>query len=455
MNRATWLQDRRMLKFRDVLSRWERRELSMLEAGELLGMSERQFRRYRERYEEDGLEGLIDRRLGKPSSKRVPVRDVQRMLELYRHAYRGWNVKHFHEHLVRDNNFQWGYTWVKTQLHAAGLVERAKRRGAHRRKRERKPYEGMMLHQDGSRHAWLDGQQPMLDLIVTMDDATSMIYSAFLVEEEGTASSFRALLDVFGAHGLPSSLYTDRASHYFYTPTAGEAVDKEYLTQVGRALERLGIEHIPAYSPEARGRSERMFGTLQERLPKELKLVGIDDIESANRWIREVYLARHNARFAKAAAMNETAFVAADPNLLIETLCLEEERIVARDNTVAYCTLRLQLPESRMRAHYVKARVKVRDYPDGTLAIFHGPRCLARYDAQGRQIAVPTATSMAPCSPPSRRSLDASMHAAPAARRPALTAARHEARTTSRVGTKKRAAKSNKETKTAAQTAAS
>src|SRR6476620_2101741 len=216
MNRTTWLQDRRMQKFRDVLTRWERGSLSMMEAGELLGMSERQFRRYRNRYEEDGLEGLIDRRVGKPSPKQVPARDLRLMLDLYRDCYRGWNVKHFHEHLVRDHNFRWGYTWVKTQLHAAGLVDRAKRRGAHRRKRERKPCEGMMLHQDGSRFAWLEGQ-PEFDLIVTMDDATSTTYSAFLIDEEGTASSFQGLLETFVAKGLPSSLYTDRGSHYFVT----------------------------------------------------------------------------------------------------------------------------------------------------------------------------------------------------------------------------------------------
>ena len=386
MNRTTWLQDRRMQKFRDVLSRWERGSLSMLEAGELLGMSERQFRRYRDRYEEDGLEGLIDRRLGKPSPKRVPARDRGLMLGLYRDSYRGWNVKHFHEHLVRDHNFCWGYTWVKTQLHAAGLVERAKRRGAHRRKRERKPCEGMMLHQDGSRAEWLEGL-PTLDLIVTMDDATSTIYSAFLVDEEGTASTFAALVDVFTRKGLPGSLYTDRGSHYFFTPKAGEAVDKDRLTQVGRALDRLGIEHIPAYSPEARGRSERMFGTLQDRLPKELKLAGIGDVESANRFIREVYLPAHNARFAKPPAIAESAFVTVrDPAGLTDILGVEEERVVARDNTVAYAGLRLQLPQSRARAHYVKARVKVHVYPDGTLAVFHGPRLLAHYDAAGHAL---------------------------------------------------------------------
>lgn len=386
MNRATWHQDRRMQKFRDVLSRWESGRLSMLEAGELLGVSERQFRRYRDRYAEEGVDGLRDRRLGKPSPKRVPSADAQLMLELYGGAYCGWNVKHFHEHLVRDHGFRWGYTWVKTQLHTAGLVERAARRGAHRRKRERKPCAGMMLHQDGSRFAWLAGE-PELDLIVTMDDATSTIHSAFLVEEEGTASSLRGLLEVFCANGLPSSLYTDRGSHYFFTPKAGEAVDKHRLTQVGRALNQLGIEHIPAYSPEARGRSERMFGTLQDRLPKELKRAGITTIAAANRFLREVYLPAHNTRFARPPALPDSAFVAADAALLREILCVQEERIVARDNTVAYDGLTLQLPPSPARAHYVKAKVKVRRYPDNTLALFHGPRRLASYDAAGQLIA--------------------------------------------------------------------
>ena len=384
MKRAAWLQDHRMRKFRDVLSRWESRDLSMMEAGELLGMSERQFRRYRDRYEEEGLEGLVDRRLGKPSAKRVPSEAAQLMKELYEGPYRGWNVKHFHEHLVRDHGFRWSYSWTKTQLQTAGLATRAARRGAHRRKRERKPFEGMMLHQDGSRATWLLGQ-PALDLIVTMDDATSTIYSAFLVGEEGTASTFRACLEVFAEQGLPSSLYTDRGSHYFYTPKAGGKVAKETPTQVGRALAHLGIEHIPAYSPEARGRSERMFGTLQERLPKELALAGITEIEAANRFIRQVYLPRHNARFARSAACEGTAFVAVDPALLAETLCIEEERIVARDNTVVFGNRRLQLPASQARAHYVKANVKVRQYPDGSLAVFHGPRRLARYGATSDQ----------------------------------------------------------------------
>jgi len=439
MNRTTWLQDRRMQKFRDVLSRWERKELSALEAGEILGMSERQFRRYRRRYEEDGLAGLIDRRLGKESARRVPVDKIVWMLGQYRTHHMGWNVKHFHEHIRKQHGFRWGYTWTKTQLHTARLVERAARRGAHRRKRPRKPCEGMMLHQDGSRFAWLAGV-PQLDLIVTLDDATSTIYSAFLVEEEGTVSTFRALLEVFTAKGLPSSLYTDRGSHYFFTPKAGEGVDKDRLTQVGRALDRLGIEHIAAYSPEARGRSERMFGTLQERLPKELKLAGITDIDVANRFLREVYLPAHNARFARSPQIAESAFVTlADPAPLAEILCIEDERVVARDNTIVHEGRRLQLPQSPVRAHYVKARVKVREYPDGTLAVFHGPRRIARYSAQGVEIAeVPTARSVTPCSPPSRRGLATAERAAAAQRRPALTASARAVREQAQVGTKKR-----------------
>jgi transposase len=434
MNRSAWLQDRRMKKFRDVLSRWEAGELSMLEAGELLGMSERQFRRYRGRYEEDGVEGLVDRRLGKPSPRRVPAADTRRMLELYGSVYRGWNIKHFHEHLVRERGFRWGYTWVKTQLHTAGLVERPQRRGAHRRKRERKPWEGMMLHQDGSRAAWLAGA-PALDLIVTMDDATSTIYSAFLIEEEGTASTFRALLEVFTAHGLASSLYTDRGSHYFHTPQADGAVDKDRLTQVGRALKHLGVEHIPAYSPEARGRSERMFATLQDRLIKELAKAGIREPNAANAWIRNLYLPAHNARFATPAALADSAFVAADAALLSETLCIEEQRVVARDNTVAYDSRRLQLPASTARAHYVKARVKVREYPDGSLAVFHGPRRLARYTAQGAEIAaVPTTKSVTPCSPPSRTLRAASGGGL----RPSSTASARGVTGPRQVGTKKR-----------------
>jgi transposase len=394
MNRTEWLQERRMKKFKDVFGRWKQRKLSGAEAGELLGMSERSFRRYRHRFEEEGMAGLGDRRLGKPSPKRAEVTQIEWMLELYRRHYTGWNVKHFHEHLQKRHIYNWGYTWTKAQLQLAGLVARSKMRGAHRRKRPRKPCEGMMLHQDASRFAWLAGQTP-LDLVATMDDATSEIYSAFLVEEEGTFSTFQALLDVFSRKGLPASLYTDRGSHYFLTPKTGSAVDKERLTQVGRALNQLGVEHIAAYSPQARGRSERAFDTLQDRLPKELALAGVTTMGDANRYIREIYLPEHNARFARPAELPESAFVrVGDIRTLVECLCIEVERVVGRDNTVTFGKLQLQLPESPMRAHFVKANVKVRHYPDATLAIFHGPRCLARYTGAG-DLMVPQQARMA------------------------------------------------------------
>ena len=250
-----------------------------------LGVSERTFRRWRDRFEADGAEGLYDRRLGRVSARRAPIDEVARVLELFDTRYWDFTAKHFHEKLVAEHGCGRSYNWVRLTLQAYGRRRAAPRRGAHRRKRPRRALPGMMVHQDGSRHGWLAGQPP-LDLIVTMDDATSEIYSAFFVEEEGTMSSFRALSEVIGERGLFCSLYADRASHYWHTPDAGGKVDKDNPTQVGRALQRLGIELIAAYSPEARGRSERMFGTLQKRLPQELRLAGITGIDEANRFLK-------------------------------------------------------------------------------------------------------------------------------------------------------------------------
>jgi transposase len=390
MRRTEALQGVRMIKFLDILGRYEALEFNQLEAAELLGVGERTFRRWCQRYEEDGEAGLLDRRLGKASGRRVPVDRADEVEALYRTRYAGFTAKHFHEHLVKDHRFNWNYSWTKTFLQSKGLLEKARRRGAHRRKRPRRPLPGMLLHQDGSRHEWLAGQ-PMLDLIVTLDDATSAIYSAFLVEEEGTASSFRALEEVFGRHGLPLSLYTDRGSHYFHTATAGGTVDRAALTQVGRALAHLGVEHIAAYSPQARGRSERVFHTLQDRLTKELALAGIATVDAANLFLREVYLPAHNARFAIKPEQDGSAFVAIAGIDLGEILCVQEERQVGNDNCVSFNRLKLQIPASPLRAHFVKARVKVRQYHDGTHAIFHGPRCLGRYDRRGATVDIPIA----------------------------------------------------------------
>jgi transposase len=383
MRRTEVLQGLRVMKFEDLCGRWQERRLSQMEAAEILGMSERSFRRWRDRYQEEGVAGLADRRLGKASARRVPVDQVNRVLELYRSRYTGFTVKHFHDKLRQDHGFRLSYSWTKLRLQDAGLVAKAPRRSAHRKKRPRRSLAGMMLHQDGSSHRWLPGLDGELDLIVTMDDATSAIYSAFLVDEEGTMSSFQGLAAVIVEHGLPCSLYTDRGSHYFHTPKAGDEVAKGRLTQVGRALAQLGIEHIAAYSPEARGRSERAFGTLQDRLVKELALAGITTVEAANRFIEESYLPEHNAHFAVPPEQPESAFVADRAGAHRDILCVQEARVVGNDNTVRYHGLVLQIPPSPLRPHFVKLRVRVHHYPDGTLAIFHGPRCLARYQADG------------------------------------------------------------------------
>lgn len=375
-------QELRMCEFVAGYEGYRRKELTCGEAAELIGISERHFRRLRDRYEEKGAEGIVDRRLGKASERRVPVDKIDWVVETYRTRYRGFTAKHFHEKMSKEPGFKWGYTWTKTVLQSHGLLEKAPRRGTHRKKRPRKPLEGMMLHQDASKHDWLSNGTTF-DLVVTMDDATSWVYSAFLTEEEGTMSSFQGLAEAIEAHGLPNSFYTDRGSHYFTTPKAGGKVDKVNLTQFGRALKQLKIQHIAAYSPEARGRSERAFQTFQDRLVKELALAGIKDKDEANRFIREVYLPEHNARFAVEAERPGSAFVPVTGTFWKEALCVQEERVVGNDNTVRYHTCSLQLPEVPERPHFVKATVEVHEYPDGTLAVFHGPRCLARYTAKG------------------------------------------------------------------------
>jgi transposase len=281
MVRAEVLQGVRQMRFEGLLERHERGELSQEEAAEMLGVSERTFRRWRDRLRDEGPEGLRDRRIGKPSSRRAAAEEILRMLGLYQERYQGFTVKHFHEHLQKRHHYKLGYTVTRLALQGAGLVRPAPRRSAHRKKRPRRPMVGMMLHQDASRFAWLPGDDRQYDLVVTLDDATSAIYSGFIVGEESTASSFRGLAEVIDRHGLFCELYTDRGSHYFYTPKAGEPVSKSVQTQVGRALAQLGIRHIAAYSPEARGRSERAFRTLQDRLPKELALAGITTIAAA------------------------------------------------------------------------------------------------------------------------------------------------------------------------------
>jgi len=369
------------MKFAEAYEGWQSRRLTQEEAARLLGVCERSFRRYVRRYEEEGLEGLIDKRLEQVSHRKAPVDEVMAVVEHYRRRYEGWNVKHFYAWYRREGGGR-SYTWVKNTLQAAGAVAKGPGRGKHRKRRARSPWPGMLLHQDGSTHEWVPGKK--WDLIITLDDATNEHYSMFFVEEEGTASSFRGVKEVIERHGLFASLYTDRGSHYWHTAEAGGKVDKANLTQFGRAMARLGIEMIPAYSPEARGRCERMFRTHQARLPRELAAAGITDMAAANQYLQQVYLPAFNEEFKQPAMEAGSAFVPFIGGELDEYLCEQYERVVGKDNCVAFEGLRLQIPKDRHRLHYVKVKVRVHRYADGRLALFHGPRCLARYDADGQ-----------------------------------------------------------------------
>lgn len=383
MRRTALLQEVRQMRFEEVYGSWRERRLTQEEAARILGVSDRTFRRYVDRYDDGGVEALLDRRITQASHRKAPVDEVLALVGRYRERHSGWNARHFHAWYRRGGGTR-GYTWVKSRLQEAGLVPKAPRRGVHRKRRDRSPWPGMMLHQDGSRHEWVPGQ--MWDLIVTMDDATNEHYSAFFVPEEGTMSSFRGIRDVLLTRGLFSSLYSDRGSHYWHTSEAGGKVDRKNPTQFRRAMEQLGVDMIPAYSPEARGRSERAFRTHQDRLTKELALAGITDMEEANRYLREVYLPNFNAEFFHAPAGEETAFVEWIGQNLDDVLCEQHGRVVGHDNCVSFEGLKLQIPKDRHRCHYVKARVRVHRYDDASLAIFHGPRRLARYRRDGSLI---------------------------------------------------------------------
>jgi len=391
MKRTDASEEIRLMRFLQVYGERQEKRLTLEEAAQILGVNERTFRRQCQKYESDGLDGLRDRRLGKAAHNAAPVDELLEMLTLYETRYRHFNVAHFHEKWRNEHGGQRSYTWVKKGLQDAGFIQVAKKRGKHRRKRPRKPLPGMMLHQDGSTHEWVPGKQ--WDLIVTMDDATNTLYSAIFVEEEGTWSSFQGVSEVIEKHGLFCSFYTDRGSHYWHTPKAGGKVDRENLTQFGRAMRQLGIDMIAAYSPEARGRSERVFRTLQDRLPKELVLKGITNMEDANTFLKEVFLPQYNKVFAVPAEEEGSAFVPwlnSNANLA-DFLCIQEQRTVNKDNTVSYKGKKFQIPKDQFRYHYVKAKVNIYEYADGSVALLHGPKRLADYDKEGN-LKLPTTT---------------------------------------------------------------
>jgi transposase len=394
MERYTPSAMERAMRVQEVILKAMSGELYWFEAAEILGVTCRTMRRVKLRYQKHGYDGLVDHRRRDPSLKRVPLEQAQRVLRLYREEYAGWNVRHFHEKLAEEHEIRLSYTWVKQALQGAGLVAKGRRRQKHRQRRERRPMRGMMVFCDGSTHDWFgrsDGHRQ--DLMAFLDDATGEVLSAFLVEEEGTLPVLTGLHDVVRNHGLFCSFYTDRGSHFFHTPKAGGQVDRQQLTQVGRALQQLGIEHIASYSPQGRGRMERFFRTWQGRLPQELRKAGIADMAAANQYIRRRMIPWHNRRLAVAPADPTSAFTRCTVSDLDAVLCLQHERVVQNDNTVLVGTRTLQVASSVWRSSFAKCRVRVCEHLDGTLSIRFGPKIIGRYSSTGRPL--PAATSVA------------------------------------------------------------
>jgi len=377
----------RAMKIQEVILRAMSGEIQWVEAARILGMRPRSLRRWRRRYEEYGYDGLFDKRSQRPSPRRAPFQDVEKVLRLYREKYLGFNVYHFHRTVSRDHGVALSYSFVKKALQEAGLVKKKKKRGAHRKKRERRCCFGEMLHLDGSPHAWLalkpNERQCLLHVL---DDATSRLLYAQLWPQETTWAVLNALGDVIEAEGIPMALYTDRAGWAFHTPRAGGKVDKKKLTQVGRVLSSLGVEHIPAYSPQARGRSERINRTLQDRLVNELRVKRVRTVKAANRYLREFFIPDYNEEFSRGPAHAENAFVGIGQADLNQILCLEEERRVAKDNTVVMEKVRMQIEKQPGRASCAGLRVTVRKHLDDTRSVWWGSRPLGLYDKNGKAL---------------------------------------------------------------------
>lgn len=375
----------RIMKIQEIFSRAQHKSIMWKEAAEILGVDERTVRRWKHTVEEAGYEALLDGRTQRPSPKRAPDKLRDTTIRLYRDTYLDWNVKHFHEQLPK-HGIHYGYTWTKKVLKDAKLVETVIKRDKHRKKRDRKPIVGMMLHIDGSQHHWLHGIDSTQDLIVVMDDANNQIYDAYLTPQESTASCMHVLRHVVNSQGVFCSIYSDRAGHFFHTPQAGKKVDLSNLTQIGRALHELNIEMIPAYSPQARGRSERNFRTWQGRLCNELKLHKITTIERANAYIRSSFLLWYNNDLIKTPLSNGSAFTPYLGKNIDYVFCIKEQRVVNNDNTVQWHNLILQIQPSQFRISFAKCKVIVCHHLDNTISVLYGQHIIGRYNHEGESL---------------------------------------------------------------------
>jgi transposase len=378
----------RVMRVQDVMLQATAKKITWWQAAEILGISVRTMRRWKWKYENWGMRALFDGRKGKRNWRKVEAAKAEQVLGLYREHYHDFNVRHFHEKLVEEHAIQFSYTWVKNVLQGAGLVEKSRSRRKHRKRRPRKPLPGMMLHIDGSHHQWFCDDR-WHDLIVVMDDATSQIYYAQLVEDESTRSVMEALRHVIEHQGWFPSIYSDRARHFFFTPKGGGPVDFMQPTQVGRAMRELGIRMIPAYSPQARGRSERGFGTWQGRLPQELRLRRITTVEQANRFLSTVYIPQFNEKFAVPSAQPGTAFVPLQRHDLDRVFSIHHERVVNQDNTVKWLNRILQIEPTSLRSTMAGCQVIIYEHLNGALTIGYGPHTIGYFTAAGAPIAPP------------------------------------------------------------------
>src|SRR5215468_4841985 len=354
----------RAMKVQEVIVRALAGQLTWLQAADIRGRSPRSIRRMRWRFEHDGYDGLFDRRRRTPSPKRAPVAEVQRVLALYRDRYQGFNVRHFHQLARRQHGVRFCYAFVNKVLQTAGLVAKHRPRGRHRRRREPRPCFGELLHLDGSRHHWLAlAPERWFTLIAVVDDATKRLLYAELREGgESVAAIMTALHAILTHYGLPIALYTDRAHWAVHTPTSGSAPDRRRPTQVGRALAHLGIEHILGYSPQARGRSEPVNRTLQDRLVNELRVAGISTVAAANRYLRDSFIPTFNADFGRPPADAASAFVTLGRVDLDQILCVEAERVIGNDNVVRGDGVLLQVAKQPGRRTCAGLRVLVRQH---------------------------------------------------------------------------------------------
>ena len=367
---------------KEVIVRAMAKEITWIQAAWICGITDRHMRRLKERYLAHGYDGLVDQRGGRPRRKRIAVRTIEQICALRRDRYADFSVQHFWEQVREQHEIDIGYTWLKLTLQAAGLAEKSPGRGRYRRRRERRPMRGMLVHLDASTHEWIP-DLPMEDLVVALDDADGRMLYAHFVPQEGTASTFAALTHILQTSGRFAELYTDRGSHFCHTRTAGQAPTTAHDGQVSRALKVLGIRQILAWSPEARGRSERAFQTIQGRLPQELRAAGIHTYERANAYLQSRFVADFNRRFTVAPAQAGSAFVPVVGVDLELLLSAHHRRTVNNDSTVAFNTLSLQLPRTAERAHYVRCEVTVHEFPEGPLGVSYQGRLLARYGRDG------------------------------------------------------------------------